>query len=348
MGQIPQTTYQNSMKSTWRQTGKGWGLQHWVMQILWLHPTDINQKIPVHQKTDKMPYFTELDGHLWVLGHALWPLVLQQIFCWYTGHNLHPVLAFIFYTLVYHINAIHELHMLRRLGHDYGFLDGDKHERDQVPDNSVRKVMDSLTSTATFRPMFTVMLAYKSSQQPLSMSWWTPVEIGMYGLVLDFWFYWYHRVMHEYDGLWKYHRTHHLTKHPNPLLSLYADTEQEVFDVAIVPLLTYGTMKLMGFPMGFYDWWMCHQYIVFTELFGHSGIRLWTTPPSTNSWFLTLVGAELCTEDHDLHHRQGWRHSANYGKQTRFWDRMFGTCGKRVESIESVVDWSTPAKVKWF
>jgi hypothetical protein len=37
--------------------------------------------------------------------------------------------------------------------------------------------------------------------------------------------------------LWKYHRTHHLTKHPNPLLTLYADTEQEFFDIlGVVPV----------------------------------------------------------------------------------------------------------------
>jgi len=337
------------MKSTWRQTKENWGPPHLVMEQMNLHPTDANKPVPVHAKTDKMGYLPELHGHIWVLTHALWPMAVHQLYIWYFGVNMHPALAFLWYTIGFHVNAIHEIHMLRRLGMKYGFLDGDKHERDQIPDNSVRKVMDSLTATATFRPLLTIMLAYRSSQTPLSStSLWVPVEIGVYGLVLDFWFYWYHRVMHEFDGLWKFHRTHHMTKHPNPLLSLYADWEQEIFDVALVPLMTYASMKMMGFPMGFFDWWICQQYIVFTELFGHSGVRLWTTPPSTNAWFLNMVGAELCTEDHDLHHRQGWRHSANYGKQTRFWDKLFNTCGRRIESIDNVVDWDQPVYPKYF
>lgn len=72
--------------------------------------------------------------------------------------------------------------------------------------------------------------------------------------------------MHDIDTLWKYHRTHHLTKHPNPLLTLFADTEQEIFNIAVIPLLAWGSMKLVGFPMGFYDWWICHQYAVWTEI----------------------------------------------------------------------------------
>jgi sterol desaturase/sphingolipid hydroxylase (fatty acid hydroxylase superfamily) len=97
------------------------------------------------------------------------------------------------------------------------------------------------------------------------LSWWLPVEVGLYPIILDFWFYSYHRACHELDGLWQYHRTHHLTKHPSPLLSSYADSEQEFIELALVPVLTYGVLKLFGFPMTFYDWWVCHTYIIFTE-----------------------------------------------------------------------------------
>jgi len=56
---------------------------------------------------------------------------MHQIYVSYTGHNftggrfrlLHFCLKAI---------AIKQINMLRGLGHRYGFLDGDKHERDQV------------------------------------------------------------------------------------------------------------------------------------------------------------------------------------------------------------------------
>ncbi|KAM3444223.1 hypothetical protein MY4824_000112 [Beauveria thailandica] len=59
------------------------------------------------------------------------------------------------------------------------------------------------------------------------LAWWAwlAVHIGVYTLALDFFFYWYHRAMHDVPALWKLHRRHHLAKHPNALLTGYADDE---------------------------------------------------------------------------------------------------------------------------
>ena len=87
--------------------------------------------------------------------------------------------------------------------------------------------------------MMSVFLAYRTSQTPESISWaWLPLESGLYGITLDLWFYRYYHLMHDVGALWKYHRTHHLTEHPDILLALYADTEQKIFDIAIIPQLT--------------------------------------------------------------------------------------------------------------
>ena len=181
------------------------------------------------------------------------------------------------------------------------------------------------------------------------MNWlWLPLEAGLYGIILDFWFYWYHRLMHEIGSLWQYHRTHHLTKHPNPLLTLYADTEQEFFDILGIPLLTYFSMKAMGMPMGFYEWWICHQYVVFAEVAGHSGLRIHTSPPNTLSPLLRWFNCELIIEDHDLHHRKGWKSSGNYGKQTRLWDVVFGTCKDRIECQDDNIDWENTISMPIF
>ncbi|KAG0645699.1 Verlamelin biosynthesis A [Hyphodiscus hymeniophilus] len=336
----------DSMKSTWRTDKSVWNIDHWQYEVLGLHPNNLGHDVPVHNKTDKIPFCPNWQHQRWVLFHASIPLALHQLYIWYTKHNMHPVVAFIFYTISFKAIAIKELHLLRRLGHQYGFLDGDKHARDEVPDHAVSTVLGSLISTAVARPLFSVFLSYRTSNTPLSMNWlMLPLEIGLYGVVLDFWFYWYHRLMHQYDSLWKYHRTHHLTKHPNPLLTLYADHEQEFFDIAGIPLMTYATMKLLGFPMGFYEWWICQQFIVYTELFGHSGLRLCSTPPSPLYWLLSLVQADLVIEDHDLHHRTGWKKSHNYGKQTRLWDRLFGTCAERIESTPENVDYGNRVSV---
>jgi sterol desaturase/sphingolipid hydroxylase (fatty acid hydroxylase superfamily) len=229
---------------------------------------------------------------------------------------------------------------MRRLGQLYGFLDGDKHPRDEIPDVGVGKVIRELISTSSLRMVMAIFLTYQQGEAPATLQWkWLPLEIGLYSITVDFWFYWYHRMMHSVGPLWQFHRRHHLTKHPNPLLSAYADHEQEFMDITGIPLMAYSTLKILGLPMGFYEWWICFQYIAFSEFIGHSGLRLHGGAPSTVNWLLELFDAELVIEDHDLHHRYGWRKSHNYGKQTRLWDRIFGTCHERIESVKDNVDY---------
>ena len=345
-----QANSKDSIKSTWRRQNRSeWTIYHWFYELLGIHPTHLDKHIPVHQKTDKVPHMHERSLHRWVLLHAFVPILLQHLYVTWTGRNFTALQAFFFYSTAFKLIAIHELHILRRTGHETGFLDGDAHERDGVPDVGVKKVVYSLISTSTFRPIATVFLSYRYSQAPADMNWlWLPLEAGLYGIILDFWFYWYHRLMHEIGSLWQYHRTHHLTKHPNPLLTLYADTEQEFFDILGTPLLTYFSMKAMGMPMGFYEWWICHQYVVFAEVAGHSGLRIHTSPPNTLSPLLRWFNCELIIEDHDLHHRKGWKSSGNYGKQTRLWDVVFGTCKDRIECQDDNIDWENTISMPIF
>ncbi|KAB8343231.1 hypothetical protein FH972_022821 [Carpinus fangiana] len=330
----------DSMKSTWRKGDKKqWTIFHWLYEILDIQPSYLDKDPPVHDKKDKVPFVPAWLMHRWILYHAGVPLVLHQLYAYFYG-NMGPITTVIYYSTVFKLIGIHQLKMLRRVGYKYGFLDGDKHERDGIPDIGVMNVALSLVATVVFRMILAVVLSYNVSQTPLQMNWLAlPVEIGLYGVVLDFWFYWYHRVMHQFDNMWKYHRTHHLTKHPNPLLTLYADPEQEFFDIIGIPLLTWLSLRAIGLPMSFYEWWLCHQYVVFSELTGHSGVRVHAETPSPVTPLLKMFDAELVIEDHDLHHRKGWRKSHNYGKQTRLWDRIFGTCTDRIESVKENVDY---------
>ncbi|KAL2809323.1 fatty acid hydroxylase superfamily-domain-containing protein [Aspergillus granulosus] len=340
----------DSMKSTWRDSSKdNWNFYHLLIDYLDVYPVDRDKEVPVHAKDEKIPYVPQWSLHRWVLLYSAIPLVLHQVYSSYTGRDLGPIAAFNLYFAVFNAIVIHQVRIIRRLGHEFGYLDGDKHERDGIPDVGVGKVVQALYKTTGARLAMGVYLSYHANQLPATMNWgWLPLEIGLYGIVLDFWFYWYHRAMHDVGFLWKFHRTHHLSKHPNPLLSAYADHEQEFFDMAGVPLLTYMTLKALGLPMGFYEWWVCHQYIAFTEVLGHSGLRLHGNAPSTLGWLLDLLGADIVIEDHDLHHRKGYRKSYNYGKQTRLWDRIFGTCHDRIESARDNIDYSNTMSMPLF
>ncbi|KAF4454150.1 hypothetical protein F53441_3285 [Fusarium austroafricanum] len=339
----------DSMRSTWPTGNKSeWNIHQQIIHLLNAYPIAPGQDVPVHAKTERMPRFSEWQGHVWVLLHAFAPIVVHQSILSYSGQDgLHPVAIFFLYFSMFSWAVVRQVKGARKLGHEYGFLDGDAHERDGIPDVGADKVASSLWKTTGSRIFMVTHLGYNASQSPASVMndryWWAWLflQIGLYGVILDFWFYVYHRAMHDIDILWKYHRTHHLTKHPNSLLAAYADHEQEFFDMVGVPFLTWATFRVFGIPLGFYEWWICHQYIAFTEVLGHSGLRIYGMPPSTLSWLLKLIGMELVIEDHDLHHRKGYRKSHNYGKQTRVWDRLFGTCHERIESEDRNVDWDT-------
>lgn len=53
---------------------------------------------------------------------------------------------------------------------------------------------------------------------------------------------------------------------------------------------------------------------------------------------LQYFNMDIAIEDHDIHHRRGWKNSGNYGKQTRIWDRIFGTVLPRDEGENANID----------
>lgn len=355
----------DSLKSTWPTWDKAtWNFYHWFIHLVNVYPVDPAQDVPVHAKSDKAPHLPQWSQHIWILMHAWPPIMLHQLIffverlpsvqvvLFLTGlDRLQPVLVFFLYMTWFDFTIIREVQILRKLGHKHGFLDGDVAPRDGIPDVGVGRIFWSISKTIGGRLALFMLLTYNQNVSPLEAvsqpSWWawTVVEIGLYALVLDFWFYVYHRAMHDIGPLWRFHRKHHLTKHPNPTLSAYADDEQEVFDMVIVPLLTFFTLRALGIQLGFYEWWVCQQYIVYTEVWGHSGVRVHLTAASTFSPLWTLIGCELAVEDHDLHHRKGYRKSYNYGKQTRVWDRLFGTCHPRIETFAENIDWVNQARM---
>ncbi|KJK74604.1 hypothetical protein H634G_10133 [Metarhizium anisopliae BRIP 53293] len=291
----------DSMKSTWRTASRDtWTWSHWIFETLDGYPTALDKPVPKHPKTDKIPYLSQWSQHVWVLVHAVTPLLVHQAILTFTGRqSLHPLLMFLLYFNAFNIILIREVHTLRKMGHRWGFLDGDVHDRDGIPDASVTKVLLSALKGTGGRVALAIYFSYDRA-------------------------------------------------HPNPLMTAFADEEQEFFDLVGIPFLTYMSLRAMGLPLGFYEWWLCHQYIAFIEVAGHSGLRLHAAGLSTFHPILQYFNAEIVVEDHDMHHRKGWRKSHNYGKQTRLWDRVFGTCLERVESAADNVDYVNPAHVPLF
>lgn len=307
---------------------------------------------PKRRKTDKMPYISQRSQHRRILFYGLLPLLVHQIAiitlnCGVTSPRLLSATGiFANYALFFFLAVRQDGLAIKSVARQIGYLDGDVHPRDRIPHGSKTKVFLSLPALIGLRTALTLVVAYNPSSQPIgSLSrpgWWVWLffNISIYCIILDFWYYCAHRACHEIHSLWKFHSLHHTTKHPIMRLASYADLEQEIFDTCVAPLLAYLTMRAANIPLDFYSWWICLQYAAHSETAGHSGMRAYLTAPLTFSRALQSLGAEIVIEDHDLHHRKGYRKTCNYGKQSRLWDLVFGTRGERLETIPANLDWN--------
>lgn len=328
---------QGPLKSTWHrdENKQGWGFYHWLIHLIDIDPIPPASTTIVHDKDDPIPVWNNRSAHLFIFLRFGAAFGLQWLYTYFTGRNFPLLINMIYwgtYTSLYGINV---LHSTRRVAQRIGFLQPTK-SRDGIPDHRVGEVMRSLAMTGFLRPVAATILTYDPTAS-MTLSPWLSLLVPAFSIAVDFWFYWYHRSMHESDALWKFHRTHHTAKFPTTVLSLYADTVQEWGDVVIIPVLAYLTVQL-AVPMGFYDWMLCWTYVEMLELMGHSGIRCAGTSPAFDLIPLAKFDMDIIIEDHDLHHSNGWKKSGNYGKQTRVWDKLFGTVMPRVEMLDHLID----------
>ncbi|KAF9520999.1 hypothetical protein BS47DRAFT_1335092, partial [Hydnum rufescens UP504] len=258
-------------------------------------------------------------------------IAIQYISIKYFDFSWPMWMAVVVYSLAFFVFGMMTTLHMNTLALKHGFLDGQV-PRDGIPDLRLKSTLVGLLFVMTVRPVFYCLAAYDRFEIPY-IAPRLPLHMFLFTTSLDFWFYIYHRAMHEVDFLWKFHKTHHMAKHPNALLSAFSDPEEEVFGFLVIPLLAYIT-----YPVDFFTLWITSVYILYAEVVGHSGIRVYQQQPVTGP-VLRPLGMDVIGEDHDLHHRNGWRKSFNYGKQTRVWDKLFGTMRARLEMVDENVDW---------
>jgi hypothetical protein len=53
----------DSMKSTWRQDRSQWSIPHKILEKTKLYHVDLDREIPIHAKTEKLPYLPDWQMH---------------------------------------------------------------------------------------------------------------------------------------------------------------------------------------------------------------------------------------------------------------------------------------------
>ncbi|KAL8276963.1 hypothetical protein RQP46_010598 [Phenoliferia psychrophenolica] len=273
-----------------------------------------------------IPHHSIMREHLYIVSRGMVAPMLQQISYWIFPNFKWPiVMAYPIYLVSFSLFLNRSLRRFERFALIYGTLDEKKIGRDRIPDASIPQLAKGFVAFLVARTFGEFYLKWDQNESPLSnFAWTTPVRMFFWLMVLDYFFYTYHRLCHEHDFLWRIHARHHNTRHPSPSLAILADNFQEVIEIALCPLA--ATLIV---PMSFHELFLMMCYCAYVEILGHTGMRASWDFPITGP-ILKVIGCELQVEDHDLHHRYG-KSGRNYGKQSRFWDVLFGTTTPREE-----------------
>jgi Delta7-sterol 5-desaturase len=142
--------------------------------------------------------------------------------------------------------------------------------------------------------------------------WVIALEYAAYFFGFDFYFYWFHRLMHM-EPIYRWvHKLHHYSTSPNVLTTLSVNPLESLINGGFVPLFTVlfvvhaPTMALIA-PTNIFMGFYVHSGYEFLPRWWH---RSWVT-----RWFITATF-------HDQHHKY---FKYNYGGYTTIWDWACGT-----------------------
>jgi sterol desaturase/sphingolipid hydroxylase (fatty acid hydroxylase superfamily) len=198
------------------------------------------------------------------------------------------------------------------------FIDhGTKNKKDIHPQpKSNLSYPDSLyfISTTVLQEFTESMIFVKSNSFPFL------IKLFLFEIVMDLMHYTFHRLLHTY-GYW-IHKDHHHYQHPQ-LVNTFYHHPLDLIILHCIPLI----VSFYIFPFSPFQTKLVLSYISFIEISGHSGKRL---APSCSFplciWIPKILGIELYTEDHDLHHATS---NCNYAKRFALWDILFSTLKRK-------------------
>ncbi len=146
-------------------------------------------------------------------------------------------------------------------------------------------------------------------------AWWSGLPgLAIDLLILDFLIYWWHRVNHESQFLWRFHEIHHL----DGFLDTTTALRFHFVEVLLSASARAVVIILLGMP--FFSVIVFEILVLLSALFHHSNLRL---GPRTER----LLGRLIITPAiHWVHHHAVRRDTdSNYGTIFSFWDPLFGS-----------------------
>lgn len=131
-----------------------------------------------------------------------------------------------------------------------------------------------------------------------------------------------HRLMHENMFMYRHlHKLHHRHQHPSAI-STFVIHPGDLCLAYSIPL----TVSMYFVRCSQFEFSLISVYLTYQEIAGHLGKRMYPTSSFCQCiWLPRMLGMELYTEDHNLHHTD---FVYNYSKRFSLWDKVFGTYKK--------------------
>ena len=144
----------------------------------------------------------------------------------------------------------------------------------------------------------------------LAIGWWGAFALNF--VLVDFLYYWQHRLFHRLPTLWALHQCHHAS----PALSVWATSRNSLaINFLFVYLLVNPVFSfLCDRPEGF-----------FAGAAVTASLDLWRHSRLPESWSVTWLRAVLITPTHHHYHHSPNGEARNFGANLVWWDRLFGT-----------------------
>lgn len=141
----------------------------------------------------------------------------------------------------------------------------------------------------------------------------------LFEIIFDFFHYSGHRFLHS-PWIYRYfHKIHHRFLHPISITTFYQDPVDLLITNSLPTILAVLMIPRISYLL--FHWILIYKN--FIEISGHCGKISYPSSSFPQCiWLPQMLGIELYTEDHDIHHSLN---NCNYSKRFSLWDKVFGT-----------------------
>lgn len=156
--------------------------------------------------------------------------------------------------------------------------------------------------------------------------WWRGVEgLLLDLLLLDFLIYWWHRINHVIQPLWRFHEIHHLD------VTLDSTSAVRFHWGEVLLSALARAVFILAFDIPIESVLIFETQVLIAAIFVHSNVKLPAGVERVLGWVIVTPAI------HWVHHHAIRKDTdSNYGNLFSFWDRMFGTFNRS----ERKPDWT--------